>query len=135
LVSNLLKKNGEFVYTAFNDTAVINLLRDNGGEWLVTQNNVKKYHIIKKYKGITGADRKIKLILPFNRSDYYYDENLINDSLVEKAFAKHNIKKIKSGSFIEYLNEFKQKKYNFYKNLTDADKTFISLYSYTIYRK
>lgn len=133
LVAKLLKKDGEFVYTAFNDRAVNDILKD--GDWVVHENGVKKYHIIKKYKDLKTASRPIKLILPFNKNTYFYDENLINQELVEKAFNKHGIQKVKSGSFLDYLGEFQQRKQRFFNNLTEDDKKFIGLYSYYTYKK
>ena len=136
LIKSLLKKHGEFLYTAFDDKAVIKLLNENNGKWTIHEKGTKKYEIIRHYKekDINTPKRSIKLILPFNRPDYFYDENLINDELVDKEFAKCGMKPVKEGSFMDFANEFKISKRFLYDKLTDADKIFIGLYKYKIYK-
>lgn len=137
MISQLLKNGGEFLYTAFDFKAVDKLLSANNGKWEITEKNTKKYSIIRHYdtKDIKTAKRSIKLILPFNVNTYYYNENLINDELLDKSFAKHGLKPSGEGSFMDFAPKFKDKKSHFYNNLSDADKTFINLYKYKTYKK
>lgn len=137
LISSLLTKGGEFLYTAFDFTAVDKLLTKHNGKWEVSEKNTKKYSIIKEYKtsDIKTTKRAIKLILPFNVNTQYYDENLINDELLDKAFTKHKMKVIDEGSFTNFSDKFKKEKPQFYHMLTDADKLFIGLYKYKVYKK
>jgi len=135
LINLLLNKNGEFLYTAFDGDVVINLLREHNGKWETFEKGCKKYSIISKFKesDIKTTNRPIKLILPFNSNKYYYDENLINEKIVDAEFKKVGIKCIKQGSFIDFYDEFR-KKYE-KKHLTDDDKIFIGLYKYKLYKK
>jgi hypothetical protein len=137
LISGILDKGGEFVYTAFDGNSVINLLDHHKGKWEVSENGQKKYSIIAKYKksDIKTPKRSIKLILPFNENTHYYDENLINDTTVDTEFAKCGLKFVKEGSFMEFSDKFREKKSHFYNRLTDADKVFVGLYKYKVYKK
>ena len=137
LISNLLDKGGEFVYTAFDGDAIINLLENNKGKWEIYENGIKKYSIISKYKksDINKTVRPIKLILPFNSNTYYYDENLINTSILDVEFAKLGLKVDREGNFMDFAEKFKEKKIYFYNQLTEADKIFNSLYKYKVYIK
>ena len=137
LISNLLENGGSFLYTAFDSMRVINLLDKNSGKWEILEKSVKKYSIISNYKpkDIKTPKRHIKLILPFNTNTYYYDENLINDEILDKEFSKHKLIVEYEGNFLDFLDKFKEKKYMFYNNLTDADKTFVGLYKYKIFKK
>ena len=137
LISNLLEKDGTFLYTAFDANQVINLLDKNSGKWEIFEKGVKKYSIMSDYKtkDINTPKRPIKLILPFNSNTYYYDENLINDEILDKEFSKHKLTVEYEGNFLDFLDKFKEKKYMFYNNLTDADKTFVGLYKYKIFKK
>ena len=73
--------------------------------------------------------------MPFNSNTYYYEENLINDEILDKEFSKHKLTVEYEGNFLDFLDKFKEKKYIFYNNLTDADKTFVGLYKYKIFKK
>lgn len=137
LISGLLDKGGEFVYTAFDGDAIIKLLDQYKGKWEVFENGKKKYSIISKYKNsdIKTPKRSIKLILPFNVNTHYYDENLINDQILDKEFAKCGLKVVKEGSFMDFFDKFREKKSHFYNQLTDADKIFVGLYKYKVFKK
>jgi hypothetical protein len=138
LINTLLSKGGKFIYTSFDETAVVNLLKKNNGKWTVHSNGVKKYEIISKYKP-ADKHKKIELILPFNAPTYYYKEELINDKMLDAEFSKCGIKVIKEENFLSQLPSFKEHaqntKYNLYNMLTDDDKTFSSLYKYKVYEK
>ena len=137
LINSLLKPGGKFLYTAFDENKVIKLLSEHKGKWEVQEKGVKKYSIVSKYEDadISTATRLIKLILPFNSETKYYDENLINENLLDKELKKHNIILESEGNFLDYANEFKTKKYNFYNRLTPQDNIFIGLYKYRLFAK
>ena len=71
--------------------------------------------------------------MPFSNGQYY-TENLINIQLLNKTLLSKKIKLIKSGSFDSYLQEFSDEKNKLYKQLTNVDKEYVSLYSFYIYR-
>jgi hypothetical protein len=138
LINTLLAKGGKFIYTSFDETAVVNLLKKNNGKWTVHSNGVKKYEIISKYKP-SDKHKKIELILPFNAPTYYYKEELINDRMLDDEFSKYGIKVIQEENFLSQLPLFKEhsqkKNHNLYNMLTDDDKIFSSLYKYKVYEK
>jgi hypothetical protein len=134
LISQILNKNGEFIYTSFDEKKIIDLLKKNKGNWDVKESNIKKYSIIQNYKD-KDIFKQIKLILPFNTSDHYYDEVLINEKLLDSEFKKQKIIVHAEGSFLDFLDKFKDKKNQIYNKLTDDDKIFNSLYKYKIYKK
>lgn len=132
LIGNLLKKDGKFIYTAFDEARVMDLLKKHKGKWTIHQGGKKKYEIILEK---TKNRNSIKLILPFNSPDYYYHENLINDAMLDKEFLKCGLKLERESNFIEFIDKFKEKKKFLYDRLTDDDKIFIGLYKYKTYRK
>jgi hypothetical protein len=137
LISGLLSKGSKFVYTAFDGKSVIRLLDSNNGKWEVFEDSKKKYSIIAKYKNtdIGTPKRAIKLILPFNINTFYYDENLINDIILDKEFGKCGLTVDSEGSFMDFVDKFREKKPHFYNNLTDNDKIFVGLYKYKVFKK
>ena len=132
-----MDKDGEFVFTAFDGDAIIKLLEQHKGKWEVSENGKKKYSIIAKYKStdIKTPKRSIKLILPFNVNTHYYDENLINDQILDKEFKSCGLSVVKEGSFMDFSDKFREKKSHFYNQLTEADKTFVGLYRFKVYKK
>lgn len=135
LISKLLAKDGLFIYTSFDKTAIGELLKD--GKWEVFENGVKKYSICYKDSGSNKSDKhiSIKLILPFNVNTHYYTEELINDKLLDSAFKKQKMKVIKEARFMSCEKMFKDRFPQLYHQLTPADKIFINLYKYKIYKK
>jgi hypothetical protein len=129
LISNLLVKNGTFLYTAFDDFKVLKLL--DKGKWKINENGVKKYSI----RMAPGQTQKIELILPFNVNTHYYEENLINDEILDKEFTKQGLFVEKEGNFMDFIDKFKEKKSRFYSRLTEADRTFVGLYKYKVFKK
>jgi len=127
LINHLLEKGGKFIYTSFDETAVVDLLKKNNGKWTVHSGGIKKYEIIGNYK-LTDKHKKIELILPFNAPTYYYKEELINDKMLDAEFSKYKIKKIKEENFLSQLESFRfhtqNAKQNFYSMLTEDDKIF-----------
>jgi hypothetical protein len=132
LVRNLLRKGGKFIYTALDETTVMNLLHKHKGKWTVHEKGIKKYEIIQEKS--KGGRNAIKLIMPFNRPDYYYYETLINDDMLDKEFRKCGLVPEKEGNFSEFTNKFREKKKFLYDRLTDDDKIYSGLYKYKTYR-
>jgi hypothetical protein len=137
LISCVLDKGGEFVFTAFDGDSIIQLLDKHNGKWEVSEKGKKKYSIISKYKksDINTPKRSIKLILPFNVNTHYYDENLINDRILDREFKSRGLNVVREGNFMEFSDKFRDKKSHFYNSLTDADKTFVGLYRFKVYKK
>jgi hypothetical protein len=134
LISQLLNKNGEFIYISFDEKKITNLLKKNKGKWEIKIGGIKKYSIIQKYKD-SDDFKSIKLIMPFNDPNHYYDEVLINEKILDKEFHKQKIKVKSEGSILTFLDKFKEKKNHFYNKLTDDDKIYNDLYKYKIYKK
>ncbi len=138
-LNKILAPDGIFIFTAFNGEKIFKLLESNAnndGIWN-KYNNVGKllYSIKKKYKGIfTGSNQQIGVLLPFTDGEYY-TENLININVLNAQLEKKKIKLIADESFETYLDKFSINKTNFYKQLTDIDKEYISLYHFHIYKK
>ncbi len=129
LISHLLAKDGLFIYTSFDKTAIDDLLKN--GKWEVFENNIKKYSICYESK----KNNSIKLILPFNVNTHYYTETLINDKLLDNEFKKQKMIVIDEKRFMTCEKMFKDKFPRLYGQLTQADKIFINLYKYKIYKK
>lgn len=132
LISGLLRKGGMFIYTAFNGRAVFNLLKENNNRWSIRRDTALIYDIQSKYKSktFTGTGRlSIDVLLPFSAGEYY-TETLINIDTMQKWFSKKHIKLVEYTSYADLLPKWQDEKK---KSLTDADKQFISLYSYAIW--
>lgn len=127
LISSLLQKDGEFLYTSFDKNRVMEVL-GKSGKWEINENGFKKYSIIK-----TGS-RSIKLILPLN-PEKYYKETLIDNDILDKEFKKCGMVVDKYGSFLDYMEIFKDKKPHLAKRMQSHDETFISMYTFRSYRK
>ena len=138
-LNKILATDGIFIFTSFNGEKIFKLLELNAnsdGIWNKYNNAGKLlYSIKKKYKGVfTGSNQQIGVLLPFTDGEYY-TENLININTLNAQLAKKKIKLIANQSFETYLDKFSINKTNFYKQLTDIDKEYISLYHFYIYKK
>lgn len=140
LIHTLLAPGGIFIFTAFDGPKIFKLLADEtliDGTWNVVDKAGKPiYSIKKKYKGetFTGTNQKIDVLLPFS-NDKYYTENLINTDVLNSELEKRKIHLIRSGSFDSYLSDFATYKTTTHDKLTDADKKYISLYHFYVYRR
>ena len=138
-LNKILDTDGIFIFTSFNGEKIFKLLELNAnsdGIWNKYNNAGKLlYSIKKKYKGVfTGSNQQIGVLLPFTDGEYY-TENLININVLNAQLEKKKIKLIANESFETYLDKFSVNKTNFYKQLTDIDKEYISLYHFYIYKK
>lgn len=121
LINSVLKKGGRFVFTCFDGESINKLCGDDG--WDVVENDILKYSIRKVNKD------KVKLILPFSKGEYY-EEYLVNLNKLNKIFEDNGFSKEIQNSFSSLFED-----YNKIENLSDEDKIFVGLYSYSIYRK
>jgi hypothetical protein len=127
LISSLLQKTGEFLYTSFDKARVMEVL-GKSGKWEVYEGQFRKYSIIK-----TGTS-SIKLIIPLNPEEYY-SETLIDDDMLDKEFKKCGMIPKSEGNFADYLQKFKEKKSYLFREFKPHDEIFVSLYKYKIYTK
>ena len=140
MLNKILAPGGIFIFTAFNGKKVFDLLEkksDENGIWNKYNSESKLvYSIKKKYKEttFTGSSQKIDVLLPFTSGEYY-TENLINTDTLNYQLAKKKINLIADDSFSIYLDKFKIDKKHFYKQLTDIDIEYISLYNFYVYHK
>jgi hypothetical protein len=134
LINKLLNNKGIFTFTAFNAEKILNLLKNKKSWELLDPDTNKVIYSIKKSFTDASVNKKIKVLLPFSNNQYY-TETLINTDLLNGCFEKKKIKLINCGSFIDLEPQFKKKKPHFYKQLTDIDREYISLYSWYVYQK
>jgi hypothetical protein len=132
MVRGIASKGTIFYFTTMCGQSVIRLLGE-GNEWKAHQNGALKYHIMKKFKGNTLADmgQTISTKMPF--SDQLYDENLVNVELVNNQFIKYGFKLIASENFSVFFSRMKKDNQRVFDLLSNDDKTFVSLYRYSLF--
>ncbi len=137
LLNYYLKPNGRFLFTCFNGEKIFKLLEGTEtNEWNSYENNNLKYSIKKLYKSdsFSKFGQKIDVLLPFSK-DTYYTEYLVNIDHVTSIFNNNNFTTEVSLPFDSLLDEFREKNYREYENLSESDKDFISLYQFVIIKK
>jgi hypothetical protein len=129
LINYYLKKNGRLVFTSFDGQKIVDLLKQNNGEWIIYDNDQIKYGIKKMYNGdkLLDAGQKIGVKLPFSSSKFY-GEYLININVIEKELSKFDIILDASESFSKYMNDYKG-------YMDNNDKIYVDLYHYYIFTK
>jgi hypothetical protein len=125
IVSHKLATNGYFIITCFDGAKIAKLL--NGvDKWEVTESDVIKYSIKRKYKGDTlNLGQQIDVLLPFTRD--YYEEYLVNFDVLRSIAPEHGLFVKNIIPFSEYINKS-----------TDMDKNdidFARLYSVIVIQK
>lgn len=135
ILNHYLKPNGRFLFTCFNGEKIFKLLKETN-EWNSYENNNIKYSIKKLFKSesLTNFGQKIDVLLPFSK-DTYYTEYLVNIDHVSNIFNNNNFTVEVSLSFDILLDEFREKNYKEFANLSDSDKEYISLYQFVIVKK
>lgn len=135
LLNKLLEPGGIFMFTSFNSKKVFELLKGTEA-WNRYKDEKLIFSIKKKYTDdvFTGLNQKIDVLLPFSNG-LYYTEYLINEELLERELAKKKIVLINKDSFDIYMDKFKKTKPHFYKELTDIDNEYISLYNFYVFNK
>ena len=137
MIKKLLKKDGMFIFTTFDGSTIIDKLNKlkKGESWTLSEDDEIKYKIEKRFesKSDTNDTKKIGVLLPFSKTELY-EESLVNINKVIDTFTSIGFKKVISGSFNpdEISKVFYVAFPAFVNNLSDVDKEFISLYSYTV---
>lgn len=137
LLNHYLKPNGRFLFTCFNGEKIFKLLEGKeNNEWNSYENNTIKYSIKKLFKSdsLTNFGQKIDVLLPFSK-DTYYTEYLVNIDHVSNIFNNNNFTVEISLPFDTLLDEFREKNYKEFENLSESDKEYISLYQFVIVKK
>ena len=137
LLNHYLKPNGRFLFTCFNGEKIFKLLEGNEiNEWNSYENNNIKYSIKKLYKSdsFSKFGQKIDVLLPFSK-DTYYTEYLVNLDHIADIFNSNHFTTEVSLPFDSLLDEFREKNYKEYENLSNSDKDYISLYQFIIVKK
>ena len=140
MIRELLAPGGVIIITAFNGSQVIDALTAGnvkfGEDWVLMENDNKKYIIRRKFKSDTleNSGQVIGVKLPFS-GDKLYDEYLVNrtylTSIVYKM--KPKIGMLELGSFLDVPNKLGNRQYpSAYHQLTDADKKWVGLYEYIV---
>lgn len=132
-INHFLDKGSEFIFTALNGEKVFDLIKKQPfkveGRYLIELVDKTTKDTSSKFKGF----EKINVLLPCSPTPY--EEPLINLHELDKVFNKYNIIRIEHKPFDNLLSNFAEYKAEFYKDLSDKDKEFIGLYSYTVYKK
>ena len=133
LVSEFIKDDGHIIITAFNGKNVFDLLKETK-ELEYNEGPVVKYSIKKKYTSDTleASGQTIDVLLPFSAGKWY-PEFLVNFDYLTSVMAKHKFVLVENKSFADILPSIKKETENF--PLTEADKLYISLYHYIIFKK
>ena len=119
------------MFTCMSGQAVLDLIGP-GKEWKYHQNNILKYHIVKKFSGSTLDDhgQVIQTKLPF--SNDLYEESLVNLEHVNSVFTKFGFKVVATSSICDFLPVMKKENPNISTMLTPEDIQYLGLYHYTI---
>lgn len=131
LILGLTKSGTHFMFTCMSGRAVLDLIGPNK-EWKYHQNNILKYHIVKKFNETTLAEHGqiIQTKLPF--SNELYEEALVNIEYVNSVFTKFGFKVVSSSSICDFLPVMKKENPNVANMLTPEDIQYLGLYHYTI---
>lgn len=139
LCGELVREGGTVTLTYMDGGRVLQLLAENrvglNESWQVYQDDVRKYAILREFRGarLTAAGQQIRVLLPF--SEEMYPEYLVNPASLDAAFARHGMPLEDRGSFADKLEEFGVREAGVARRLTADDRTWVSLYSYSVYRR
>jgi hypothetical protein len=135
LVHGLLKKGGQFAFTAFDGKVLFDLISDikQGESMDIREGGVLKYSLRKMYSSnsFETSGQKVDVLLPFSGGKYY-TEHLVNFSYLESEFTSNGFKVTDTNSFSTLLPRFKERNRNVYDKMNDHDKQFVSLYRYMV---
>lgn len=126
-VSEYVKLNGKFIFSAFNGASIVELMNDNSGEWTIKENEDIKYSIKYKYESmrLDTVGQIINVVLPFSLNEYY-SEYVVNSDTVVNTFAKYGFELEFKESFSFYFDDYKDM------SLDKNDKKYLSLYYYWV---
>lgn len=133
LVNHYLKPGGLFIFTCFDGNRVFDFLKSTSFESTIDMadpgDETPKYSIRKLYKDKTfkPAGLQIGVIHPFSAGEYY-TENLVGIEWVLEKFKASSYTVLQNSSFGDWLTKFE--KFDRKLKLTEADKIYVSLYSY-----
>jgi SAM-dependent methyltransferase len=132
LINHVLKPKGRFLITCFDGQTIFNML-EGQSEW--TTGN-KKYSIKKAYTSdvLTDLNQAIDVLLPFSGGSYYR-EYLVNMKFIESIANDHGLTMIANDSFSSMLRQFKKSNSKVYGQMDEADKEYVSLYSFAVFEK
>ncbi len=126
LITRSLRGGGHFVATFFDPEAVLKLLQSSpGNKWNHIEEGQSKYHI----ELLKEADYqpRIKLLLPFTNG-HLIEETLVNKQALISEFTKNGFTIVDCFNFSKKFTEVDGGYMQHYKDLTAADRTFISLH-------
>lgn len=128
-INYYLKTNGKFIFTAFDGQKIVDLLKNNGGSWIIRKDDQIKYGIKKKYNGdnLDVIGQKIDVLLPFSKNTFY-EEYLVNINTIQQEFKKYGIILESNKSFSSYIPSYDG-------SLDDNDKTYVDLYHCYVFKK
>jgi len=138
LVDYYLKPGGLFIFTCFDGGRVFDFLKtaayDESVDLLDVGDTDNKYSIKKLYKekSFKPTGLQISVIHPFSAGEYY-TENLVGLEWSLDNFKKQGYTIIQNSSFGDWLPMFE--KFDRKLKLTEADKIYVSLYSYVTVAK
>ena len=138
LVDHYLKPGGLFIFTCFDGERVFDFLKatptDQSLDLQEPGDEDSKYSIKKLYKDKTFKPNglQISVIHPFSAGEYY-QENLVGINWVLESFKKSGYTVLQNSSFGDWLDKFE--KFDRKLKLSDADKIYVSLYSYVTIAK
>jgi hypothetical protein len=105
---------------------------NTGGEFIFTSFDGKKVKEIAPYESekysITFLNPKV-IMAKLPCSDKPYPEPIVDFLELDKLFIKHNMLRIETGEFKDFLNRFE------YDKPDEEDMVLIGLYSYNVYKK
>jgi len=132
--------NGLVCITCFNGADIHKIFTDNnistGNSWDLRENGVLKYSLKRKYSSakLESCGQSIGVLLPFSMGEYY-DEYLFNFESISKEFKKKKFVVKEINSLSDYFSIFETKDKRTFELLTEADKTYLSLYCRVIYER
>jgi mRNA capping enzyme len=136
LVAKLLRKGEVFMFTCMDGKRIFELLNDiaPGESWFTTENNVRKYELMRGYAGkkLAPTGQMIKVRVGF--ADALYEEPLCNIDHVAKIGKKCGLVLERYHSMLDYMPQFQQER-SLYDKLTDDDKLYAGLHTYVTMRR
>lgn len=135
LNAHYLKPGARMMITAFNGGDVFRAIASKD-EWTLREGGRVKYSIKKEFNSeqLTDLNQKIGVLLPFSAGQFY-SEFLVNYDYLQAEFETNGFKMIRSDSFGSLLRTYKKANARGYQAMSDADKEWISLYSYMVLEK
>jgi len=140
-LSPFMAPNSHIICVFLNGSKVFNKLADKS-EIVFTEANKMKYKIVKKYteSELLQNGQRVELLLPFSDGELY-SEQLVNPKYLNEEISKNGYKLIISKpinheSFAQIFDKREAlNRLRIFFELSDADKEWINLYSFAIWKK